>query len=89
MVGLVVETVVLWNIDAVASAPIEGHTDRRVVLMIPTYNEPIEVIAPTIAAACHLEPAHPTWVLDHGDRPWVAELATSHGRCTTTRRPAT
>lgn len=79
VIGLVVKTVVLWNIDTVAPPPIDGHSDRRVVLMIPTYNEPIEVIAPTIAAACNLEPAHATWVLDDGDRPWVAELCAELG----------
>jgi cellulose synthase (UDP-forming) len=79
VVGLVVKTVVLWNIDAIAPPPIEGRSERRVVLMIPTYNEPIEVIAPTIAAACHLEPAHATWVLDDGDRAWVAELCAELG----------
>ena len=79
VVGLVVKTVVLWNIDASAPVPTVGHSDRRVVLMIPTYNEPIEVIAPTITAACNLEPAHATWVLDDGDRPWVAELCAELG----------
>jgi cellulose synthase (UDP-forming) len=79
LVGLVTKTVVLWNIDAVAPVPFDGRSDRRVVLMIPTYNEPIEVIAPTIAAACRIEPAHATWVLDDGDRPWVAELCTALG----------
>ena len=48
-------------------------------MFIPTYNEPVEVIAPTIAAACALEPAHQTWVLDDGDRPWVAELCEELG----------
>ena len=48
-------------------------------MLIPTYNEPVEVIAPTIAAACALEPAHQTWVLDDGDRPWVAELCRGLG----------
>ena len=48
-------------------------------MFIPTYNEPVEVIAPTIAAACALEPAHETWVLDDGDRPWVAELCSAYG----------
>lgn len=79
VIGLVVKTVVLWNIDAVAPPPIDSDSDRRVVLMIPTYNEPIEVIAPTIAAACRIEPAHATWVLDDGDRPWVAELCAELG----------
>jgi cellulose synthase (UDP-forming) len=79
VVGLVTKTVVLWNIDAVAPPPTETGGDRRVVLMIPTYNEPIEVIAPTIAAACRIEPAHETWVLDDGDRPWVADLCAELG----------
>ena len=54
------------------------------------------MIAPTIAAACDLEPAHETWVLDDGDRPWVAELCEAYGaryvtprRRTTTPKPAT
>ena len=75
--------------------PVGADDCRRVVVMIPTYNEPVEVIAPTIAAACALEPSHATWVLDDGDRPWVAELCAElgaryvAGRCTITPRPAT
>ena len=30
-------------------------------------------------AACALEPAHETWVLDDGARPWVAALASRLG----------
>ena len=48
-------------------------------MFIPTYNEPVEVIAPTIAAACDLQPAHETWVLDDGSRPWVEELCATYG----------
>ena len=59
----------------------EARPGHRVVVFIPTYNEPVEVIAPTIAAACELQPAHQTWVLDDGDRPWVAEM------CRALRRP--
>src|SRR5205823_12941341 len=33
----------------------------------------------TIAAAVAMRPAHSTWVLDDGARPWVAELATRLG----------
>ena len=65
-----------------APAPVtEASPGHRAAVFIPTYNEPVEVIAPTIAAACALEPAHQTWVLDDGDRPWVAEI------CDALRRP--
>lgn len=50
-----------------------------VAVLIPTYNEPAEVLTPTIAAACALEPAHQTWVLDDGDREWVRDLCLAYG----------
>ena len=78
LAGLVLKTITLWNIDS-APPPPSPPQDLRVVLLIPTYNEPLEVIAPTIAAGCDLQPAHETWVLDDGDRPWVAELCESYG----------
>ena len=80
LIGLVVKAATLWNIDAhpapdVAMLP-EG---TRVVVLIPTYNEPLQVIAPTVVAACALAPAHETWVLDDGDRPWVADMCAAYG----------
>ncbi len=78
--GLVVKAVTLWNIDSAAPPPMSELVEMpRVAVFIPTYNEPVEVIAPTIAAACALEPAHETWVLDDGDRPWVAEMCAAWG----------
>jgi cellulose synthase (UDP-forming) len=75
-----VRNVTLWRIDRDNAVPASvTRTDLRVAVLIPTYNEPVEVIAPTIAAACALEPAHETWVLDDGDRPWVAELCAAYG----------
>lgn len=80
VVGLIIRAVTLWDLDTRAPAVVTEAVDgRRAVVLIPTYNEPVEVIAPTIAAACALEPAHQTWVLDDGDRPWVAELCASLG----------
>ena len=61
--------------------------DMRVAVLIPTYNEPVEVIAPTVAAACALEPSHQTWVLDDGDRPWVAEMCEAFGARYVSRPP--
>ena len=78
--GLVIRLVTLWNIDSAAPRVVTDLPDGyRVAVLIPTYNEPAEVIAPTIAASCALEPSHETWVLDDGDRPWVAEMAAAYG----------
>ena len=80
LVGLVLKAVTLWNIDAIAPEPVsELPNGMRVAVLIPTYNEPAAVIAPTIAAACALLPEHETWVLDDGERPWVAEMCAQYG----------
>ncbi|WAH95888.1 glycosyltransferase family 2 protein [Arthrobacter sp. MMS18-M83] len=76
----VVNVVTLWNIDSRAPEPLPKALPSMVVaVLIPTYNEPAEVLTPTIAAACALEPAHQTWVLDDGDRDWVRELCMAYG----------
>jgi hypothetical protein len=46
---------------------------------VPTYNEGLEVLTPTVAAAVAMRVAHETWVLDDGDRPEVARLAADLG----------
>lgn len=80
LAGLSVRLYTLWNIDSRTPRPVTDlPTSLRVAVLIPTYNEPVEVIAPTIAAACELEPAHETWVLDDGDREWVEELCRAYG----------
>jgi len=80
LTGLVLKAVTLWNIDSNAPDPVRAAPGgMRVAVLIPTYNEPVEVIAPTIAAACALEPAHETWVLDDGDRRWAAEMCEAFG----------
>lgn len=86
VIGLIIRAVTLWNIDTRAPQPeTTVRPGRRTAVFIPTYNEPVEVIAPTIAAAVALEPAHQTWVLDDGDRPWVAELCQAYGARYVTR----
>ena len=80
LVGMGSRIVTLWNIDSAAPAPVtEAPGGMRVAVLIPTYDEPAEVIAPTIAASCELEPAHETWVLDDGERPWVEEICRQYG----------
>lgn len=80
VIGVTLRLITLWNIDSRGPDPVyETGPGNRVVVFIPTYNEPVEVIAPTIAAACALKPVHQTWVLDDGDRPWVAEMCQAYG----------
>jgi cellulose synthase (UDP-forming) len=73
-VGLGLFTFSLWDVDG-APRPLDHVPDLQVAVLIPTYDEPVEVLLPTVAAALALEPTHDTWVLDDGDRPHVAALA--------------
>jgi cellulose synthase (UDP-forming) len=80
LVGLVVKGFTLWSIDSPAPEPVTSAPgDLRVAVLIPTYNEPLEVLAPTVAATCALAPTHETWVLDDGNRDWVAEMCAALG----------
>lgn len=79
VVGLGLFTFSLWDVDASVVPPPVSSTDFRVAVLIATYNEPNEVLLPTIAAATALKPAHDTWVLDDGNRGWVRDLAVSLG----------
>ena len=77
-IGLTLFTVALWSIVQIPhrQAPERNY---RVAVLIPTYNEPEEVLLPTIAAAVTLEPEHETWVLDDGNRPEIRQLALELG----------
>ena len=72
--GLLLYTVALWSVDA---TPPTAAASRpwRIAVLIPTYDEPVEVLLPTIAASVALEPRHETWVLDDGRREEVRQLA--------------
>lgn len=72
--GLVLYTIALWSLDS-EPPPHSSGTVHRVAVLIPTYNEPVEVLLPTIAASVTLRPHHDTWVLDDGRRAEVRQLA--------------
>ena len=72
--GLILYTFALWSLDA-DPPPVAAVPNQRIAILIPTFNEPIEVLLPTIAASVSLEPAHETWVLDDGRRDEVRQLA--------------
>lgn len=78
-VGLALFTFSLWDLDCSSIPMPVVETDLRVAVLITTFNEPHEVLLPTVAAAMALAPDHETWVLDDGDRAWVRELANSLG----------
>ena len=77
--GLALFTFSLWDVDQRPDAPPVTKTEQRIAVLIPTYNETLEILTPTIAAAIALEVTHETWVLDDGDRPAVARLAEELG----------
>ncbi|HEX5332142.1 MAG TPA: glycosyltransferase [Cellulomonas sp.] len=86
LVSLALFTHDLWNVDVRPDAQRDVAQGNRtdvgslsVAVLIPTYNEPRAVLLPTIAAGLATHGEHETWVLDDGNRPWVAELAAELG----------
>lgn len=78
-IGLALFTFSLWDVDRRPQARDVTSTDARIAVLIPTYNEDVEVLMPTIAAAVAMRVSHATWVLDDGERPEIAALAASLG----------
>jgi cellulose synthase/poly-beta-1,6-N-acetylglucosamine synthase-like glycosyltransferase len=77
--GLALFTFSLWDVDRRPPTHEVASTDQRIAVLVPTYNEGIEVLVPTVAAALAMRVPHETWVLDDGDRPEVARLAADLG----------
>ncbi|MBA3236063.1 MAG: glycosyltransferase [Chloroflexi bacterium] len=78
-IGLLLFTVSLWDVDRRPTTHDVTETDRKVAVLVPTYNEGLEVLMPTVAAAVAMRVPHETWVLDDGNRPEVAKLAAELG----------
>lgn len=77
--------VVLWDLDAIPPASRRESTDKRVVVLIPTYNEPPEVLMPTLLGARGIRLADQVWVLDDGTRDWVRDACDDLGLVWRTR----
>ncbi len=69
----------VWNTESSKPPEPRDSSRHRVAVCIATYNEDEHVLLPTVAAAVALAPAHETWVLDDGDRPWVKMMAEEVG----------
>ncbi|MEX2184156.1 MAG: glycosyltransferase [Chloroflexota bacterium] len=78
-IGLALFTFSLWDVDRRPATRDVTQTDARIAVLVPTYNEGIEVLMPTVAAALAMRVTHETWILDDGDRPEMARLAETLG----------
>ena len=77
--GLALFAFSLWDVDRRPEHRDVTATSLRIAVLVPTYNEGIEILIPTVAAAAALRLPHETWVLDDGGRPEVEELARDLG----------
>ena len=77
--GLALFTFSLWDVDRRPQSADVTATDQRIAVLVPTYNESLDILTPTVAAAVAMRLAHETWVLDDGERPAVAKLAADLG----------
>jgi cellulose synthase (UDP-forming) len=73
-----------WTVSAQRGRPPlrrrTGGPPPEVDLLIPTYDEPLDVVEPTVAAAKRLRGARVrVHLLDDGDRPQMAALAARYG----------
>jgi cellulose synthase/poly-beta-1,6-N-acetylglucosamine synthase-like glycosyltransferase len=68
-----------WDLDANRPARRVTAPESRVAILLPTYNESVDILLPTIAAAIATRLPHETWVLDDGNRPAVKRLAEELG----------
>nr|WP_156665507.1 glycosyltransferase family 2 protein [Rhodococcus phenolicus] len=60
-------------------APAEPPDGLTVDVFITTYNEPMDLVLNTAAAAQRIRYPHTTWILDDGDRPELASAAAELG----------
>jgi diguanylate cyclase (GGDEF)-like protein len=58
----------LWDLDAGPRWRAVSESRWRTAILVPTYNEPREVLLPTLAAARAVRFADEVWVLDDGGR---------------------
>ena len=77
--GLALFTFSLWSIDCRPPHRDVDETTLRIAVLVPTYNEGIEILLPTVAAAAAMRLPHETWILDDGARPEVEQLARDLG----------
>lgn len=88
--GLMLFVFSLWDVSPPQQPGVTGSAGHsmihpRIAVFIPTYDEPEEVLLPTIAGAVALAEAQAVYVLDDGDRDWVRDVADHLGALYLTR----
>ena len=75
--SLALTVAVCWRISErrAAAAPARATVD----VFIPTYDEPVEMVRLTAAAALAMRHPHETWLLDDGNRAEIRALAVEFG----------
>lgn len=58
---------------------VTAPTGYRVAVLIPTYNESVQLVRHTLAGAVRMDYPHETFLLDDGNRPEMAALAAELG----------
>jgi cellulose synthase (UDP-forming) len=80
LVGLLRTVMFLRSaIDVPGHANPKAPSGLRVDIAVTTYNEPIELVRPTLAAAVAIGYSHETWLLDDGSRAEMRALASELG----------
>lgn len=77
LVNLGFYTFLAWTVPNVPSPPVTR--ERTVDVLVPTYDESVEVLRATLVGCRALRHPHTTWLLDDGRRPEMAELAEELG----------
>jgi len=67
----------VWKLTV--RAPIAAENGLAVDVLVPTYNEPVEMVRRTLLAVQNLHYPHTAWLLDDGARPEMAALAEELG----------
>lgn len=67
----------VWKLTV--RSPIAAVSGLSVDVLVPTYNEPVEMVRRTLLAVQNLHYPHTAWLLDDGARPEMAALAQELG----------
>ncbi|MCB9882120.1 MAG: glycosyltransferase [Planctomycetes bacterium] len=65
--------------DVAEPAPVASVKNHTVDVMVPTYNEDVDILRTTLQACVALDHPHTTYVLDDGNRPEMKALADELG----------
>ncbi len=67
----------VWRLSVRRAPP--APAGLKVDIFVPSYNEATDIVRRTLLAACNVDYPHGTWLLDDGNRPEMAALATELG----------